>query len=231
MFLKDIKAEYGLLYIRPYVSAETAFLGFVEDLNQYISASPRKTYLREGPKNKDSGLRPREILGLVIVANVAMFLSRDKWVPGYLTDVNGKELPEDVAHDGVIQCTSGPQKGSIMHFEQVMATSVARHATPEDIEAAVLFEAGRKSEHETKYIEGMTLIIMVDYAGELGDLRKLAADISGSDFEAIYLIANTSEKLKDFVCVILKSPGDILGPIDVSFNRSDGRPDVKRKQT
>jgi hypothetical protein len=230
MLLKDIVAEYGPLKIRPYLSAEKAFLGFIEDLNEFNTASPHRVFLREGPKDTESGLRPREILGLVIIANVAMFLTDDVWVPGYLIDHSGKELPEDVAHDGVIKCISGPQKGSMMHFEQALATSVAHHATPDDIEAAVLMEAGRKSEHGTNYTDGMALVVMVDYPGRLGDLRKLATDISDSNYKTIYLIANTSEKLKDFVCVILKSPGDTLGPIDVNFIRPDGKPDVKRKR-
>ncbi len=229
MLLKDIVAEYGPLKIRPYLSAERAFLGFIEDLNEFNAVSLHKSFLREGPKDVESGLRPREILGLVIVANMAMFLTDDVWVPGYLTDVNGKELPEDVAHDGVIQCISGPRKGSIMHFEQALTTSLAHNAMPDDIEAAILMEAGRKSERGIKYTDGMALIVMVDYPGELSDLRKLAADISDSNYKTIYLIANTSEKLKDFVCVILKSPGDTLGSIDVNFNRPDGRPDIDRK--
>jgi|GEM_PF-5538803 len=110
-----------------------------------------------------------------------------------------------------------------------MATSVARYATPHDIEAAVLKETDRKSKRGDKYVNGMTLVIMVDYNGELGDLKKLAIDISDSTYKAIYLIASASEKLKDFVCIVLKSPGDILGPLSVNFNRPDGKADVARK--
>lgn len=215
--------------IRPYISAEAAFLGFIEDFHKFKTNTPHKAFLRNGPKDPESGLRPREVLGIAIMANVARFLSGDKWVPGYLVDSEGKELPEDVAHDGVILCTSGPRKSAVMHFEQTMATSLARHATPDNIEAAVSKEVSRKSARGNDYVEGMALIIMVDYDGELNDLRKLAANISDSAYKAIYLIASASEKFKDFICVILKSPGDTLGPLNVNFNRPDGKPDVARK--
>lgn len=215
--------------IRPYLSPEVAFLGFIEDFRKFNVDSPGKVFLRSGPKDPESGLRPREVLGLAIMSNVARFLSGDEWTPGYLVNADGKELPEDVAHDGVILCTSGPRKNAMMHFEQTMATLRARNATPHDIEAAVLKEVGRKSGRGDQYVEGMALIIQVDYIGELGDLRKLAADVSSSSYKAIYLIALASEKLKDFVCVILKSPGDTLGPVSVNFNRSNGKPDVARK--
>lgn len=217
--------------IRPYLSAETAFLGFIADFRKFNTDSSRKVFLRNGPKDPESGLRPREVLGLAIMANVARFLSGDEWTPGYLVDANAKGLPENIAHDGVILCTSGPRKNAMMHFEQTMATLVAHDATPHDIEAAVLKEVGRKSDRGAQYVEGMALVIQVDYIGELGDLRKLVADVSSSAYQAIYLIALASEKLKDFVCVILKSPGDTLGPISVNFNRTDGRPDVARKYT
>jgi hypothetical protein len=214
--------------IRPYLSAEVAFLGFIEDFRKFNINSSQKVFLRNGPKDPESGLRPREVLGLAIMANVARFLSGDEWTPGYLVNTDGKELPEDVAHDGVILCTSGPRKNAMMHFEQTMATLVARDATPHDIEVAVLKEVGRKSGRGDQYVDGMALIIQVDYIGELGDLRKLAADVSSSAYKAIYLIALASEKLKDFVCVILKSPGDTPGPLSVNFNRRDGKPNIAR---
>jgi hypothetical protein len=74
----------------------------------------------------------------------------------------------------------------------------------------------------------MALIILVDYAGTLGNLQKLARDISPNRYEAIYLIAVVSEAFKDLVCVTLKNPSDTLGPINVSFNRRDGVADVAR---
>lgn len=214
--------------IKPYISTETAFLGFMEDFKAFIESNTGKAYLRTGPKDPTSDLRPREIIGLVIMANVAMFESKDTWVPGWLVDANGNQLPEDVAHDGVIYCTSGSRKGAFMHFEQAMATEVAADASPEDIEAAILREAKRKSNRDKKYVEGTALILLVDYAGELSDLRKLAGSISESAYEAIYLIGVASEKFKDFICVTLKNPLDTLGPISIKFDRRDGKPDVAR---
>lgn len=217
--------------IRPYISAEEAFLGFVGDLRKFNIDFPKRVFLRDGPKDKESGLRPREVLGLTIMANVARFQSGDDWTPGYLVSTEGKELPEDIAHDGVILCVSGPRRNAMMHFEQTMATSVARHATPHDLAAAVLKEARRKSGRGDQYVGGMALIVMVDYDGELSDLRGLATNVSNLAYETIFLIACVSEKLKNFVCVILKSPGDTLGPLSVNFDRSDGKPDVTRKYT
>jgi hypothetical protein len=184
--------------------------------------------LRNGPKESTSGLRPREILGLVIMANVAMFLSGDTWVPGWLVSADGKELPEDEAHDGAIRCTSGPRKGMYMHFEQAMATEVANDALPEDIEAVVLREATRKSDKGEEYVQDTALMLLVDYVGELSDLRRLAGTISKTPYKAIYLIGVISEQFKDFVCVTLKNPADTLGPIKLSFNRKDGKPDIAR---
>jgi hypothetical protein len=212
----------------PYLSAEVAFLGFANDFRDFIAAHPSKPYLRSGPKDSTSTLRPREVLGLAIAANVAMYLSGYTWVPGYFVAVDGTMLPEDEAHDGGIRCTSGPKAGSFMHFEQAMATEVARNATPDDIEGAIIHEVNRKSERGDEYVANTGLLLFVDYNGVLGDLRKLAQDVSGSSYKAIYLICSTSSKLKDFVCVILKSPGDKLGSIGVKFDRPDGVADVSR---
>lgn len=66
--------------VRPYISAEVAFLGFIEDFHKFNTNTPHKAFLRNGPKDPESGLRPREVLGIAIMANVAMFLSGDKWV-------------------------------------------------------------------------------------------------------------------------------------------------------
>lgn len=137
-------------------------------------------------------------------------------------------LPEDEAHDGGIRCTSGSRTGAFMHFEQAMATEVAANAIPDDIEGAIIHEVNRKSNRGDDYVTKTGLLLFVDYNGVLGNLRKLAVDVSGSRYKAIYLICSTSPKLKDFVCVILKSPGDTLGPISVKFNRTDGVADVSR---
>lgn len=212
----------------PYLSAEVAFLSFATDFKDFVAANPSKPYLRSGPKDTSSTLRPREILGLAIAANVAMYLSGDTWVPGYFVAADGTQLPEDEAHDGGIRCTTGTRTGDFMHFEQAMATEVAADATPDDIEGAIIREASRKSARGDDYVGNTGLMLFVDYNGVLGDLRKLANDVSGSNYQAIYLICLTSPKLKDFVCVILKSPGDTLGPISVKFDRLDGVADVAR---
>lgn len=214
--------------IYPYLSAEHAFLGFIEDFNEFNKNNPGKVYLRTGPKNPTSGLRPREILCLTIIANVAMFESGDQWVPGWLVDTNGNDLPENIAHDGIIRCVSGSRKGAFMHFEQAMATEVASDATPQEIEAAILKEANRKSSKGTEYVGGMALIIFVDYSGELSDLRKLSNSIYDSSYKTIYLIASLSGKIKDFVCVTLKNPADTHGPMSVKFDRPDGKANVAR---
>jgi hypothetical protein len=212
----------------PYISAEEAFLAFANDFKVYMAANPGKPYLRSGPKDSTSTLRPREILGVAIAANVAMFLSGDNWVPGFFVAADGSMLPEDEAHDGGIRCTSGPRAGTYMHFEQAMATEVAANATPDNIEDAIIHELNRKSERGDDYVGKTGLLLFVDYNGVLGDLRKLADDVSNNNYKAIYLICSTSPKLKDFVCVILKSPGDTLGPISVKFDRLDGVADVAR---
>lgn len=212
----------------PYLSAQVAFLSFATDFKDFLASKSGKPYLRSGPKDALSKLRPREILGLTIAANIAMYLSGDTWVPGYFVAADGTELPEDEAHDGGIRCTSGVRAGTFMHFEQAMATEVAADATPDDVEGAIIREANRKSARGTDYVGDTGLVLFVDYNGVLGDLRKLARDVTDSNYKVIYLIGSTSPKLKDFVCIILKSPGDTLGPINVKFNRSDGVADVSR---
>jgi hypothetical protein len=212
----------------PYISTEVAFLGFIEDFNNFNKNNNGKVYLRNGPKDPTSGLRPREILGLIIIANVAMFESGDEWVPGWLVDTDGKSLPERTAHDGVIRCTSGPRKGAYMHFEQTMATLKDKDASPHDIESAILRVASRKANEGEDYIRGTVLIILVDYVGRLKDLRKLSGSVSESPYSAVYLIGIISEQFRDFICVTLKSPSDKIGPIAVKFNRPDGIPDVAR---
>lgn len=60
----------------PYLSAEVAFLSFMTDFHDFIAQNPnKKAYLRIGPKDPKSDLRPREILCLAIMANVAMYES------------------------------------------------------------------------------------------------------------------------------------------------------------
>lgn len=53
-------------------------------------------------------------------------------------------------------------------------------------------------------------------------------DITEFEADEGHEICSLSPKLKDFVCVILKSPGDTLGPISVKFDRTDGVAEVAR---
>lgn len=213
----------------PYLSAEVAFLSFATDFKDYAAANPDKVYLRSGPKDSTSTLRPREILGLAIMANIAMYLTDETWVPGYFVAEDGTALPENVAHDGGIRCTSGNTTGSFMHFEQAMATEVAANATPDDIEGAIIHEVNRKSSRDDSYVGNTALLIFTDYTGELGNLKKLASDVSTSKYQTIYLICTTAP-LKDFVCVTLKSPGNEPRTISVKFDRPDGVANVARLQ-
>jgi len=215
----------------PYVSTAEAFLFFNRDFKKFRADNPNKSakvFLRNGPKDKTSMLLPRETLCLIITANVANYLSGYTWVPGYVAGEQGRLLPEDIAHDGAIQCTDGPRKGTIMRIEQVMATMVAHDATPDDIESAVIRAVNRKSARDDDYVKGTALIVFMDYDGQLKDLRQLAKDVSHSKYKAIYLIGLTSQGFNDFVCAILKSPGDTPGTISVQFNRLDGVANVER---
>jgi hypothetical protein len=215
---------------RPYLSTEEAFLALMTDFRAFLAKFPNeasnRTFMHNGPNDPDSGLLPRELLGLVILANVAMFESGDIWVPGYMLTTKGNPLPQRKAHDGAIRCVSGPESGKYMRFEQTMATKRAGDATPEDIEGAILRAANRKSENGEDYVGETALIVLSDYIGELRDLRQLAIDAAQNSYKAIYLIAPMSEKFKDFVCVVLKNPADPLKPISVKFDRRDGVADV-----
>jgi hypothetical protein len=160
------------------------------------------------------------------MANLAIFESRDSWVPCWLVDSDGNDLPEDVALDGAIRCTSGVKKNAYMRFEQIMATEVASDASPLEIETAVIKAVEKKSSRGHEYVDGISLIVFVDYSGELTNLRKLAKDINNYDYEAIYLVGRVSDDFKDFVCVTLKNPADRHGPVSIKFNRKDGKADV-----
>lgn len=214
--------------ILPYSSVEEAFLHFIESSRSFTT-NGSSTLFRNGRENPETGLKPRELFCLAIVANVANFLSDDTWTPGALVDSNGTALPGNIAHDGFIKCTDGRKKGQFMWFEQVMATFKDKDATPSNIEAAILTQANRKSLKGSDYgVDEMALIIFADYNGKLSDLRALSHEIQNLAYKAIYLIAKISGRHNDCVCVILKNPGDTLGPISVRFNHPDGRADVER---
>ena len=212
----------------PYLSTEVAFLGLMSDFKDFLALQPDRIYLRSGPKDPTSGLRPREILGLVVMANVAMYESGDLWIPGWIVDANGDQLSEDKAHDGAIQCISGRRKGAYMRFEQTMATEVSANASPSDIEGAILKEVKRKSARDDDYAKGTALVLFVDYMGRLNDLQQLARDVSYSKYQAIYLVCVAKKDLSEYVCVVLKNPSDTLGPISVKFHRADGIAEVSR---
>lgn len=225
MNLDDIKEKgYKIL---PYTSTEEAFIHFVSDSRNFTS-NGISTFLHNGREDPTTGLKPRELLCLVIVANVANFISGDIWVPGALVDSDNSLLPGDVAHDGFIKCVKGIKKDQYMWFEQVMATDKSKKASLDDIEGAILEEIRRKSSKGPSYgTEIMTLIVMVDYCGNLSDLKALSISMKNVAYKAIYLVAQTKNP-KKYMCVILKSPGDTLGPISVSFSHPDGKADVSR---
>lgn len=56
--------------IRPYLSAEKAFLGFIEDFHKFNANTSSRVFLRNGPRDADSDLLPREVLGIGIKGQV-----------------------------------------------------------------------------------------------------------------------------------------------------------------
>lgn len=226
MNIKELKEKgYKIL---PYTSAKEAFLHFIEKSRSF-TPSRGNTVFHNGREDTETGLKPRELFSLAVVANVANFLSGDTWAPGAIVGSDGSVLSGDIAHDGVIKCIDGRKKGQFMWFEQVMATSRDANATPDDIKGAILRVASNKSSKGADYgVDEMALIVFADYSGELSDLRGLSKTINGVAYKAIFLIAKISENFKDCVCVILKSPEDTLGPIGVSFNHPDGQADIAR---
>ena len=226
MTIEDLKVKgYKIL---PYTSVEEAFFHFIEKTRSFTSIRGI-TLFHNGRDDTETGLKPRELFCLVVVANVANFLSGDTWAPGAIVDSDGSVLSGDIAHDGVIKCIDGRKKGQFMWFEQVLATSKDSNATPDDIEGAILRAANVKSSRGTDYgVDEMALIVFADYNGKLNDLRGLSNTVQGVAYKAIFLIAQISDSFKDCVCVIIKSPRDTLGPVRVSFNHPDGRADVAR---
>lgn len=226
MTIKELKQKgYKIL---PYTSAEEAFLHFIENSRSFAS-NGNSTLFHNGREDTKTGLKPRELFCLAVIANVANFLSGNTWTPAVLVDSNGSALPGDIAHDGFIKCIDGTKKNQFMWFEQVMATSKAKDATPDNIEAAILTEANRKSSRGSDYgIDEMALIIFTDYSGELNDLKALSREMQTLAYKAVYLIAKISESTNDCVCVILKNPSDMLGPISVRFSHPNGKADVER---
>lgn len=226
MTIEDLK-EKGHK-ILPYTSVEEAFFHFIEDSRSFTSNGSSSLF-HNGRENAETGLKPRELFCLTVVANVANFLSGDTWTVGALVNSDGSILPGDIAHDGFIRCVKGTKEGQFMWFEQVMATRKSKDATPDDIEGAILRAANNKSSKGSDYgVDEMALIVFADYNGKLSDLKALSGDIQNVTYKAVYLIAKISENTKDYVCAILKSPVDTLGPISVSFNHPDGRADVER---
>lgn len=226
MTIEDLKEKgYKIL---PYTFVEEAFLHFIDNSRSFASNGSSSLF-HNGRENPKTGLKPRELFCLAVIANVANFLSGDIWTPGALVDSAGSVLPGDIAHDGFIRCIDGTKEGQYMWFEQVMATRKSKDATPDDLERAILREANRKSSKGSEYgVDDMALIVFTDYNGKLSDLRALSGAIQNVAYTVVYLVAKISENTNDCVCVILKSPGDTLGPISVSFNHPDGRADVKR---
>jgi len=71
-----------------------------------------------------------------------------------------------------------------------------------------------KSKRGDDYVANTGLLLLVDLQRCARDLQQLARDVSDSNYKAIYLTkCSVSPKLKDFLCVILKSPGDTLGQL------------------
>ncbi len=164
-----------------------------------------------------------------MLANVANFLSGDTWTPGALVDSSGRIPQGNLAHDGFILCTVGAKKNQFMWFEQVLATFKDKSATPANIESAIHAQARRKSSKGSAYgVDDMALIILVDYSGELSNLTALSEKIQTVAYKAVFLIGQISGTFRDCVCVILKSPADIRGPIQVRYERPDGTADVSR---
>lgn len=180
-----------------------------------------------GREDPHTGLKPRELLGLIVVANLANYLSGDTWIVGSLIDKNGSLLSGDVAHDGLILCSGGAKKGQYIRFEQVMATDKDTRSNLTKIEEAVINQIKNKDSRGKGYgVDEMGLIVFVDYEGEISDLYKLSSEIYSLSYRLIYLVAKISKKNNHYACIVLKNPENKLGAYSVEFNSPDGSAEV-----
>jgi hypothetical protein len=202
--------------ITVFTSPEQAYLDMIEP---YIG---NPNFFSTGPEHKTLKLRGRELFGLIIMCHVQNHLMGEKWVPG--TDPMG--------HDGVVCRASGDRQGEGSMYEQVFVPEVRPGDKPTTLENRILEAIKSKANRGESYRSGTDLIVFVNRAGTIGNLRGLAGTAQKLEYETIYLIAqyvlkNSAEELS-FLCIILSSPRETPGPLEVKIDRNTGAGQVHR---
>jgi hypothetical protein len=203
--------------VRAFTSVEHAYLDTIEP---YIGD---KRFFVSGPEHKTLKLRPRELFGLIVMAYVLHFLAGGQWVPG--TDPLG--------HDGVVMRIDNPKtKGEGRAYEQVFVPEMDSKVPHQSIEYGVLNAIKSKADKGEGYRSNTDLIVFVNRAGDIGDLRALADAAGQLGYDAVYMIAHNIEidsiDEVSYLCVILSSPVYTRGPLCISIDRKTGTGHVER---
>lgn len=151
-------------------------------------------WLDTGREVSDSKLRPREILGLIILSKVVSYRTKYEWRIGTDPDMG----------DGTIVLVESEQKASGIPIEQVYVC--ARNSDGISLADAALAELQKKESKGLQYTADRSLLILFNDTGQM-DIDKFCAGLTGRTYSDIALIGQLNPNTFEYYCGIVNNEG------------------------
>lgn len=200
------------MLIRKTIVAIEPSVAFMKLLLPAIQQNPAN-WLDNSREVSDSKLRPREILGLIVLAKVASHRTSLEWHIGTDHDLG----------DGTIVLAEGKQKGAGIPVEQVYVSS--RSSQGISLVEAALNEYRAKEAKGTQYTEDRSLIILVNETGQM-DINAFTAGVAGRTFVDVAMIGQLDPNKLEYYCGIVNQKGS-TDDYTVTINELDGTSTIR----
>lgn len=181
------------LPIRKEIVALEPAVAFLRLLLPAIQRNP-EGWLDNGREVLDSKLRPREILGLIVLSVVISHRTKLEWKVGTDHDMG----------DGTIVLLEDGQKALGIPVEQVYVNTW--NSEGKTLADAALAEFRKKEAKGEQYTTDRSLIALVNENGEM-NIDKFCSGVASRTFKDIAIIGQLTPNKLEFYCGIVNQDG------------------------
>ena len=181
------------LGVRKQIVAIEPSVAFMKLLLPVVIRNP-ENWIDAGRDISDSRLRPREILGLIILSKVVSYRTNKDWKIGTDHDMG----------DGTIVLQEGNQVSGIP-IEQVYVNS--RNAEGKTLTDAAIAVYQNKEAKGAEYTADRSLLIFINETGEM-EIDKFCASVTDRTFTDIAVIGQLDPTKFKFYCGIVNADND-----------------------
>lgn len=187
---KRLSVKKGIMAIDPAVAFKRLLLPSIQ--------SNPSSWLDTGRNVSDTKLRPRELLGLIIMCAVVSHRTGLTWQIG--TDHDDG--------DGTIVLVKEGHKGSGIPLEQVYVNS--HNGSGKSLADAALAEVRNKEAKGIQYTADRSLIVLINETGPMA-IEELVAGVEGTGFEDVAVIGLLSPNKFEYYCGVVNRKAAVDG--------------------